>query len=105
MTLYKYFIRMHIRSDKVCACAILSKYYITKAAEHPTARIIGQANMKVIIIPTKRIFSNHSNIRCLFLVIGDEILKAQVKDTNSYYMCNQLYKCGIRVKKVSNNDI
>lgn len=38
----------------------------------------------------------------LFLVIGDEILKAQVKDTNSYYMCSRLYKCGIQVKKVIN---
>lgn len=36
-----------------------------------------------------------------FLVIGDEILKGQVKDTNSYYMCNLLYKCGIKMKKVS----
>jgi len=35
------------------------------------------------------------------IVIGDEILKAQVKDTNSYYICNLLYKCGIKVKKIS----
>lgn len=35
------------------------------------------------------------------IVIGDEILKAQVKDTNSYYMCSRLYKCGIQVKKIS----
>ncbi|KAL0111640.1 hypothetical protein PUN28_013079 [Cardiocondyla obscurior] len=36
-----------------------------------------------------------------FLVIGDEILKAQVRDTNSYYISNLLYKCGIQVKKIS----
>ncbi|XP_071651115.1 FAD synthase isoform X3 [Temnothorax longispinosus] len=35
------------------------------------------------------------------IVIGDEILKAQVKDTNSHYICNLLYKCGIKVKKIS----
>ncbi|KAL6254951.1 hypothetical protein P5V15_014293 [Pogonomyrmex californicus] len=35
------------------------------------------------------------------IVIGNEILKAQVKDTNSYYVCNLLYKCGIKVKKIS----
>ncbi|XP_077275451.1 FAD synthase isoform X3 [Temnothorax americanus] len=35
------------------------------------------------------------------IVIGDEILKAQVKDTNSHYICNLLYKCGIQVKKIS----
>ncbi|KAL0111642.1 hypothetical protein PUN28_013079 [Cardiocondyla obscurior] len=35
------------------------------------------------------------------IVIGDEILKAQVRDTNSYYISNLLYKCGIQVKKIS----
>ncbi|CAL1688628.1 unnamed protein product [Lasius platythorax] len=52
---------------------VCTKFYAT-TARHPTASII---------------------------VIGDEILKAQVKDTNSYYMCNLLYKCGIKVKKIS----
>lgn len=37
----------------------------------------------------------------IFLVIGDEILKAQVRDTNSYHMCSLLYKCGVKVKKVN----
>ncbi|XP_023290065.1 FAD synthase isoform X2 [Orussus abietinus] len=35
------------------------------------------------------------------IVIGDEILKAQVKDTNSAFMCKLLYDCGVKVKKIS----
>ncbi|XP_078046160.1 FAD synthase [Augochlora pura] len=34
------------------------------------------------------------------LVVGDEILKAQVKDTNSFYASNLLYKHGVRVQKI-----
>ncbi|XP_011879198.1 PREDICTED: FAD synthase-like [Vollenhovia emeryi] len=52
---------------------VLSRSYV-KSLEHSTAGII---------------------------VIGDEILKAQVKDTNSCYICNLLYKCGIKVRKIS----
>ncbi|XP_011347854.2 FAD synthase isoform X1 [Ooceraea biroi] len=74
MTLHKYLIRnIYVRNCTVYT-PVLLRQYVTKATKHPTARII---------------------------VIGDEILKAQVKDTNSYYMCNLLYKCGIRVKKIS----
>ncbi|EFN82881.1 FAD synthetase [Harpegnathos saltator] len=51
----------------------MSSHY-TKVVKHPTAGII---------------------------VIGDEILKAQVRDTNSYHMCGLLYKCGVKVKKIS----
>ncbi|XP_043269556.1 FAD synthase-like [Venturia canescens] len=35
------------------------------------------------------------------IIIGDEILKAQVKDTNSSFMCRLLYECGVKVKKIS----
>ncbi|CAD6214808.1 GSCOCG00004227001-RA-CDS, partial [Cotesia congregata] len=35
------------------------------------------------------------------IIIGDEILKAQVKDTNSYFMCSLLYEHGVKVEKVS----
>ncbi|XP_053982062.1 FAD synthase-like [Hylaeus volcanicus] len=35
------------------------------------------------------------------IVIGDEILKAQVKDTNSFYACSLLYKHGVKVQKIS----
>lgn len=33
-------------------------------------------------------------------VIGDEILKGHVQDTNSYYLCQQLWRRGVRVCKV-----
>lgn len=36
-----------------------------------------------------------------YTVIGDEILKAQVKDTNYFYACKLLYKYGVKVQKVS----
>lgn len=35
------------------------------------------------------------------IVIGDEILKAQVKDINSNHICSLLYNCGVKVKKIS----
>lgn len=34
-------------------------------------------------------------------VIGDEILKGHVQDTNSHYLCHQLWLLGIRVGKVA----
>ncbi|XP_043265070.1 FAD synthase-like isoform X1 [Colletes gigas] len=35
------------------------------------------------------------------IVVGDEIVKAQVKDTNSSYACSLLYKYGVKVQKIS----
>lgn len=35
------------------------------------------------------------------IVIGDEILKAQVKDTNCFYACKLLYKHGVKVQKIA----
>ncbi|KAL2726675.1 FAD synthase-like [Vespula squamosa] len=35
------------------------------------------------------------------IIIGNEILKARIKDTNSYYACDLLYKCGVKVQKIS----
>ncbi|XP_015177323.1 PREDICTED: FAD synthase-like isoform X2 [Polistes dominula] len=35
------------------------------------------------------------------IIIGNEILKARVKDTNSHYACSLLYKCGVKVEKIS----
>ena len=34
-------------------------------------------------------------------MIGDEILKGQVQDTNTHYLTKQLYQKGIRVGRVS----
>ncbi|XP_058797357.1 FAD synthase-like [Phymastichus coffea] len=35
------------------------------------------------------------------IVIGNEILKGQVKDTNSHFICKHLYRCGVKVEKIS----
>ncbi|CAG7837215.1 unnamed protein product [Allacma fusca] len=35
------------------------------------------------------------------IVIGDEILKGQVLDTNSHYLAKKLYSLGVRLKRVS----
>lgn len=35
------------------------------------------------------------------IIIGDEILKGQTIDTNSHFLCEELYKCGINVCRVS----
>lgn len=35
------------------------------------------------------------------IIIGDEILKGQTKDTNSNFLCQELYQCGIKVQRVS----
>lgn len=37
----------------------------------------------------------------LCLVIGDEILKGQVTDTNSHYAAGVLHDLGVRLKKVN----
>lgn len=36
-----------------------------------------------------------------FVVIGDEILKGQIQDVNSYYFVQQLWELGIQVCKVT----
>ncbi|KAL1451154.1 hypothetical protein WDU94_003442, partial [Cyamophila willieti] len=38
---------------------------------------------------------------CGIVVIGDEILKAQVEDTNSRFLCKTLRNYGIRVTRIS----
>ena len=38
---------------------------------------------------------------CIFSVIGDEILKGQVQDSNSHFLCKKLFALGAKVKKVN----
>lgn len=35
------------------------------------------------------------------IIIGDEILKGHVRDTNSYFLCKRLHLLGVKVRKVS----
>lgn len=35
------------------------------------------------------------------IIIGNEILNARVKDTNSHYACSLLHDCGVKVEKIS----
>ncbi|PVD33276.1 hypothetical protein C0Q70_04529 [Pomacea canaliculata] len=35
------------------------------------------------------------------IIVGDEILKGQTKDTNSYFICKRLFALGVQVKKIS----
>jgi FAD synthetase len=35
------------------------------------------------------------------IIIGDEILKGQVQDTNSYFLCKELYSLGVKVVRIN----
>ena len=37
---------------------------------------------------------------CGLLIIGDEILKGQIPDTNSFFLCKRLFQLGVSVNKV-----
>lgn len=59
-------------------------------------------NMQNYLKIIRRLDSTFSNYHTAgIIIIGDEILKAQVKDTNSHFISNLLYKCGVKVKKIS----
>ncbi|XP_063222856.1 FAD synthase-like isoform X4 [Bacillus rossius redtenbacheri] len=44
-----------------------------------------------------------SDLTAGIIVIGDEVLKGQVMDTNSHVLCKRLRACGISVRKVIEN--
>ncbi|PRD20716.1 UNVERIFIED_CONTAM: flad1 [Trichonephila clavipes] len=35
------------------------------------------------------------------IIIGDEILKGQIRDSNSHFLCRELYKCGVHILRVT----
>lgn len=41
------------------------------------------------------------NVTAGILIIGDEILKGQVVDTNTQYLTKKLYELGVKVEKIS----
>nr|XP_033342694.1 FAD synthase-like isoform X1 [Megalopta genalis]XP_033342695.1 FAD synthase-like isoform X1 [Megalopta genalis] len=57
----------------------------------------GPTIMRIMLIHGK---SNEEHPTAGIIVVGDEILKAQVKDTNSLYASNLLYKHGVKVQKI-----
>jgi FAD synthetase len=42
-----------------------------------------------------------SSVNAGIIIIGDEILKGQVRDTNTYFLTSNLYNLGVKVEKVS----
>ncbi len=62
-------------------------------------------------MPPKKFFSNAKtftfegknmkNVTAGILIIGDEILKGQVVDTNTQYLTKKLYELGVKVEKIS----
>jgi len=41
------------------------------------------------------------NVTAGIIIIGDEILKGQVVDTNTIFLTKKLYDLGVQVKKIS----
>ncbi|XP_038051174.1 FAD synthase-like [Patiria miniata] len=44
--------------------------------------------------------ANNSRQTAGILIIGDEILKGHTQDTNSYFLCKELYDLGVKVERV-----
>lgn len=42
-----------------------------------------------------------TTIALTFVVIGNEILKGEIQDTNTNFLCKKLWSLGVKVKKVS----
>ena len=45
--------------------------------------------------------SNEEAVSAGIIIIGDEILKGQVQDTNSKFLTEQIYDLGVKVKRIS----
>ncbi|XP_076244283.1 FAD synthase [Calliopsis andreniformis] len=65
-------------------------------------------NLQQCIKVSSRLYRTLMRLKCSgerptagIVVVGDEILKAQVKDTNSFYACDLLYEHGVKVQKIS----
>nr|XP_031835721.1 FAD synthase-like isoform X1 [Nomia melanderi]XP_031835722.1 FAD synthase-like isoform X2 [Nomia melanderi] len=63
-----------------------------------SSRYHASSNTRVMLVHGK---SSGEHPTAGIIVVGDEILKAQVKDTNSFYASSLLYKHGIRVQKIA----
>ncbi|XP_033102652.1 FAD synthase-like [Anneissia japonica] len=48
-----------------------------------------------------RAMSSNDKPTAGIIIIGDEILKGHVQDTNSHYLCNELFQMGIKVEKIT----
>ncbi|KAK2720472.1 hypothetical protein QYM36_004377 [Artemia franciscana] len=51
------------------------------------------------LLPKRAIMSTKNTV--VIIVTGDEILKGQTQDTNSHFLCQRLYKLGVKVGKIS----
>lgn len=58
--------------------------------------------MKLVLFIVFYLFILLLYIKCLYynLVTGNEIIKGQVLDTNTQFLCKGLYDCGIKVARV-----
>ena len=45
--------------------------------------------------------SNDKTVTAGIIIIGDEILKGQVQDTNTKFLTEQLYDLGVKVERIS----
>ena len=49
----------------------------------------------------ENIKENMQTLNAGIIVIGDEVLKGQIQDTNTFYLTKELKNCGVQVQKVS----
>ena len=49
----------------------------------------------------KSVVREPASVNAGLIIIGDEILKGQVRDTNTYFLTQKLYDLGVKVEKIS----